>query len=75
MGVVSDNCREDRPSEEVVELASTDDTDSGPGSSFEEPASLEYTFGLGRACLVRVTSYVYPLEVSEETVPHHFPSV
>nr|GEW37871.1 hypothetical protein [Tanacetum cinerariifolium] len=39
--------------------ASTDATDSGTGSSFEEPTLLEYASGLGRACLARVTSYVY----------------
>ncbi|GJW25187.1 hypothetical protein Tco_0038998 [Tanacetum coccineum] len=44
---------------------STDAIDSGPGSSFSEPASPEYDSGLGRARLTSVLSYVISSKGSE----------
>ncbi|GKE07052.1 hypothetical protein Tco_1399070, partial [Tanacetum coccineum] len=56
-----------------VLLLQYDTSDSGPEMSFDMPISLEYMSGLGCASLAKVISYVSPLVVLRETIPHHVP--
>ncbi|GJX43162.1 hypothetical protein Tco_0259838 [Tanacetum coccineum] len=50
-------------------------SDSGPDISFDTPASPGYMYGLGLVGSTNVFSYISPLEVSRETIPHHVPPV
>ncbi|GJU78858.1 hypothetical protein Tco_1275928 [Tanacetum coccineum] len=64
------SCADTTPSSLPLDLSN-----SGPDMSFDTLASPEYMSGLTRATLEKVVSHVAPLVVSEETIPHHVPTV
>ncbi|GJX58929.1 hypothetical protein Tco_0290319 [Tanacetum coccineum] len=71
------SCADTAPSSLPLDLSSAQllHSNSGPDMSFDTLASPEYMSGLTRATLEKVVSHVAPLVVSEETIPHHVPTV